>query len=360
MNDHVAEPMPVGRLLSMEIDEHRWTHAEFAAVIGRPVQFVSEIVNGKKEITRESAAQIGAALGQTAEFWLRFQDQYLLAEQSKNSATQEDLTNVRRRSRLNKLVPVAVLRKRGVLRGKTLDELEREVCDLLELSSIDREPEFEIAARRSNHDEAITPIQQAWAACVRREARGGPAQPFSPDALVALAASLPKRLDRPSAFAEVPELFAGVGVNLVYFEALPGAKIDGCSFMLEDSPVIALSGRGKRLDKVLWTLLHEVAHVALGHVSTEVAIEALDEDSDRLHPDEAEESADARANDWLFPTPLTKIPERVSAEWVQAQAATRGLAPIVIIGHLQKRRILDWRTTLARNAPNVDNVLQAW
>ena len=84
MSDRVPDPVPVGRFLAEEIEAHGWTQAEFAAVLGRPVQFVSEIVNGKKEVTRESAAQIGAALGQTPEFWLSFQDEYLLSEQAKS------------------------------------------------------------------------------------------------------------------------------------------------------------------------------------------------------------------------------------------------------------------------------------
>lgn len=32
------------------------------------------LLSGKKEITRESAGQIGAALGTSAEFWLNLQD----------------------------------------------------------------------------------------------------------------------------------------------------------------------------------------------------------------------------------------------------------------------------------------------
>lgn len=44
--------------------------------------------------------------------------------------------------------------------------------------------------------------------------------------------------------------------------------MDGCSFLLDDgSPAIAISGRGKRLDKVLFTILHEAAHVSLNHLS---------------------------------------------------------------------------------------------
>jgi HTH-type transcriptional regulator/antitoxin HigA len=36
------------------------------------------------------------------------------------------------------------------------------------------------------------------------------------------------------------------------------------------------------------------------------------------------------------------------------------VARIVVIGHLQHRRRLDWRTTLAKNAPSVSDALEAW
>lgn len=125
-------------------------------------------------------------------------------------------------------------------------------------------------------------------------------------------------------------------------EALPGAKIDGCSFTLKTTPVIAVSGRGKRLDKVLWTLLHEIAHVLLDHVSSEIIVESLD-DSDYIN--ENEFKADTQAGNWLLPTPLPPIPLRIGADWVTRVAADRGLAPIALVGHLQKRKILDWRST---------------
>jgi HTH-type transcriptional regulator/antitoxin HigA len=358
MSDRVPDPVPVGQFMASEIEAAGWTQAEFAAVLGRPVQFVSEIVNGKKEITRESAAQIGAALGQTAEFWLRFQDEHLLSEQSKNAKTQQDLSDVRRRARLNQLVPIATLRKRGVLTGQTLEKLEAEVAELLDVPTIDDDPAFSIAARRSNHHEPISPVQFAWAACVRREARSrSDVEPFSQAKLEKMAAELPTLLNQPAGFSELPALFAQVGVILVYVEALPGAKIDGCAFTMDSTPVIALSGRGKRLDKVLWTLLHEVAHVVLGHASAQVVVETLD---DHDEADDTETQADARAGGWLLPIPLPKTPTRVSAGWIHSVATERGLAPIVVVGQLQKHDVLDWRTTLARNAPNVDDILRTW
>jgi len=361
MNTRVPHPVPVGELLALEVEAHGWTQSEFAGVLGRPVQFVSEIVNGKKEITRESASQISAALGQTAEFWLRFQDQYLLHEQAKDRKTQQDLSEVRRRARLNRLVPVTTLRKRGVLKGQTLEELEAEVVKLLEMTNISDEPKLNIAARRSNREKSVSHVQVAWVACVRQRARRrGSLEPYSQDKLEELAVDLPRRLSRTEAFHGLPKLFAQAGVGLVYVEALPGAKIDGCAFILDDRPVIALSGRGKRLDKVLWTLLHEVAHLVLGHVSAEVAVETLDDRDELDELDDTENNADERASAWLLPDPLPTPPSRVGAGWVKSVAGDRGLAPIVVIGQLQQSHVLDWRTTLARNAPTVTDALATW
>lgn len=70
MNAVPAEVFPAGEFLADELEARGWTQAEFAAILDRPAQFVSEIISGKKEITRESATQIGAALGTSAEMWL--------------------------------------------------------------------------------------------------------------------------------------------------------------------------------------------------------------------------------------------------------------------------------------------------
>ncbi len=358
MNARVPEPVPVGRFLVAEIEAKGWTQSEFAGVLGRPQQFVSEIVNGKKEITRESAAQIGAALGQTPEFWLSFQDQYLLEQQSRDSKTQQNLSDVRRRARLNQLVPVSTLHKRGVLRGESLAELEAEVVELLEMRNIDDKAKFDIAARRSNEDEPISNVQVAWVACVRRQARArGRLKTYSKRALEALAKDLPGLLSTPGAFRELPQIFKEAGVVLVYVEALPGAKIDGCSFVLGRTPVVGLSGRGKRLDKVLWTLLHEVAHVVLEHVAVEVRVDVLD---DQDATDEAEMDADRLAGAWLMPTPLPAPPTSIGAGWIRSIAEERRLAPIVIVGQLQQGGALDWRTTLAKNAPTVTQAMSHW
>ncbi len=354
------DQVPVGELLGRELEARGWSQGDFAAVLGRPTQFVSEIVNGKKEITRESAAQIGAALEHTAEYWLNLQDQYLLAEQAKNENTRVKLDEVRRRARLNDKGPILLLKKRGFLSGATLDALEAEVKELFELDSLDDEPDFAAAAKRANRDEDISLLQRAWVACVRKEARRlPPERRYSPKGLKKLAATLSRTLKTADDFDELPRLMSQVGVRLVYVEALPGAKIDGCAMYIDGYPVIGLSGRGKRLDKVLFTLIHEIAHILLGHVDAEhLIVEDLDDKQESVSA--REKQANDEASELVFPDGFPTIPARIGAAWVDHVAAELGVASIVVVGQLQHRRRLDWRTTMAKNAPTVSDALGTW
>jgi HTH-type transcriptional regulator/antitoxin HigA len=65
-----------GDYLRDELAERGWTQSDFAKVIGRPLQVVNEIINGKKRLTAETAKAIALALGTSPEFWLNLQNQY--------------------------------------------------------------------------------------------------------------------------------------------------------------------------------------------------------------------------------------------------------------------------------------------
>jgi HTH-type transcriptional regulator/antitoxin HigA len=73
-----AEVFPPGEYLRDELQARGWTQGEFARIIGRPVQAVNEIVNGKKRITVETANAIGLALGTGPELWLNLEITYRL------------------------------------------------------------------------------------------------------------------------------------------------------------------------------------------------------------------------------------------------------------------------------------------
>jgi len=353
-------PAP-GEILAIQLGDKHWTQAEFAEILGRPAQFVSEIIAGKKEITRESAGQIGAALGMKAEFWLDLQNKHLLQLQRLNPETQQTLDTVRRRARINTWAPVALLRKRGIIAGKTLDEIEREVERLFGVNDLSQSPTdvLALAARRTNLTNALSPVQLSWVAVARQQARELSVSKLDVEALSKLASTLTTRAADPAAVSGFAQLLADVGVRLVYVEAFPGSKMDGASFLLdgdEEQPVIAISGRGKRLDKVIFTLLHEIAHVVNGDLQDGAHIH----DENTAHTLGDEGAADQLAGSWQIPGGLPAAPASIRKPWIDRVALRAGVHPIVVVGRLQSEKVIDWRTPLVKGAPNVDKQLEAW
>lgn len=353
----LAEAFPAGEFLADELEAREWTQAEFAEIIGRPAQFVSELVSGKKEITRESASQIAAALGTSPKFWLNLQDTYHLWLQAQDPDATKRLDDVKLRAKLHELAPVSILKKRGYIRAETVAEQAEEVIQLFGMSSLSSPPPISFAARRSNGDEEVSLLQRAWVACIRYEASRMTVPKYNPEGFAQLARELTGMLRDPAALAGFQSLFAEVGVKLTYVESFPGGKLDGCSLMVRQTPVIGISGRGKRLDKVFFTILHEVAHVLLTHldVSGEAILDDLTVSSKGI-----EKEADELAGALAIPMGLPKVPNRISVAWVTEQAEAMGVAPIVLIGRLQNLGHVPWSSTLTRNAPSGISHLQTW
>ncbi len=68
-------PAP-GRILSRELEARDWTQKDLAAIMGRPVQTINEIIWGILQITPETAIELSQALGTTPEFWTNLEAKY--------------------------------------------------------------------------------------------------------------------------------------------------------------------------------------------------------------------------------------------------------------------------------------------
>lgn len=300
-----AEVFPAGEYLRDELDERGWTVTEFAEILGRPVQAVSEILNGKKRITTETAISVADATGTSPELWLNLETAFRLHQQ-RSDLDPDVLTPVARRARLRSAVPLAQIRKRGWLPEVTdtsnLDDIESAVCTLLDVDSVGDRPSFALAAKRSNSNEEVTIEQTAWLGHVRQIAGSQSVSPYDPVALGNAAADLPRIMrEGPSELRHVPRLLADCGVRLVFCEGLRGGKLDGAvTFLADGLPAIGITTRGNRFDSLLFTLLHECAHLTLGHI-TLASMAIIDNDLTREETDPDEFEANEQASQWMFP-----------------------------------------------------------
>lgn len=79
-----GKPMHPGLILVEELEELGVTPTELARQIKVPANRISQIVNGKRSITGDTALRLGRWFGMSPRFWLNLQQEYelMLAEES--------------------------------------------------------------------------------------------------------------------------------------------------------------------------------------------------------------------------------------------------------------------------------------
>ncbi|MDO8532784.1 MAG: HigA family addiction module antitoxin [Dehalococcoidia bacterium] len=83
--------IPPGEYLTEEIKARGISQTELARRMGRPVNAINEIVNGKKAITAETALQLEAVMPEIpARFWLNLETDYQLAKALINRSAHGD------------------------------------------------------------------------------------------------------------------------------------------------------------------------------------------------------------------------------------------------------------------------------
>ncbi|MEW6755453.1 MAG: HigA family addiction module antitoxin [Candidatus Latescibacterota bacterium] len=63
-----------------ELEERGWTQKDLAEILGRPLQSVNQIINGRKRITPETAVELAAAFGTSRELWLHLEASFRLSQ----------------------------------------------------------------------------------------------------------------------------------------------------------------------------------------------------------------------------------------------------------------------------------------
>jgi HTH-type transcriptional regulator/antitoxin HigA len=332
-------PISPGEILEEELQARGWSQRDLAAVLGRPVQVVNEIIAGKKAITPETAMALSEALGTSADYWLGLESRYRLdLLQSNKDPT---VSTVQRRAKLFSKVPLNELIKRGWIKAdlKELDRAERAVCNFLKIRSIDDEPEAPFSARKTRRDEPHTPAQIAWACRVRNVAASIVSAKYSKAGLATLIKDLPGRSLTERETLQLAPTLAAVGVRLVIVEHLNGTRIDGGALWLGEVPVVALSLRYDRVDWFWFTLMHELAHILQREGSLDTQL--VGNDAQR-NLSEIEERADRRAAEWLIPQDqLQEFADSIrpyfSRSAIQDFADRINIHPGIVVGQLQKR-----------------------
>lgn len=328
-----------------------WSQPDLAYVLGVNPATVNQILNGKRGISADMAKALALAFAMPEEAFAAVQATWDL------SRARDPDPGVAARARVQTQYPLREMVKRGWLKGSNLDA---ELCDFFGATSLGDIPHLLHAAKRTE-DSAIPAPQLAWLFRVRQIAMEMPTPPFSKAKLEAAIRSMGEMLTAPEEARHVPRLLHEAGVRFVIVEGLPGGKIDGVCFWLDDrSPVIGMSLRFDRIDNFWFVLRHECAHVFHGHGKAEPIIDNDIASRKENGISEEEKLADRDAlefcvsQDRMQSFYLRKAPI-FSERDVIAFANISGVHPGLVVGQLQ--RMMDRFDFLRRHLVGVRNIV---
>ena len=144
--------LPPGDYIERELAKRKWTQADLAAVLRRPLPTINEIIGGKRGITPEMAIALGRALGTPPDLWAHREAAYRLS--LVKDAPDDDTAQ---KAKLFERAPIKDMQRRGWISSESqnADDLERELNEFLKNDVL-------AVARQSIPKADFSNAQRAW------------------------------------------------------------------------------------------------------------------------------------------------------------------------------------------------------
>jgi HTH-type transcriptional regulator/antitoxin HigA len=332
--DHAV---PAGTTLRDVLERKGMTQSELAARTDLSLKHVNQIIHGVAPITAETALALEKTTGVPSAIWNRLETNYRdrLARLEDRAALRADVAWV-------KSLPLNALRRRGKLtKGLKGGALVDEVCRFFGVANRqgwERVWKTPLTAfRKSQSFTSDIGAVATWLRLGELEATEIECEPFDPKRFRAALHRI-RDMTRDPDFELMVKLCARSGVALVFVPEIPGTRASGAARWLTPTKgLIQLSLRHKRDDHFWFSFFHEAAHLLLHSKKATFVTDAGEQDQ------EVEDEANEFAATLLIPKRyerelrgLRTLPE------ISNFAEGIGIAPGIVVGRLQRERILDW------------------
>ena len=265
-----------GHLIEHLLAEKGWSQRTLAIVLGVSDAVVSKLIAGTQALTPELAIALSELFDVPAEQFMDLQKTYSLAQARLQARPDPGRAS---RAHIFGKLPIAEMMKRGWLKGVdaivNVPQVEGALRKFFRAESTEEIEIMPHAAKKTHVSREATPTQIAWLYRVRQIASEMLTARYSQEAVEAAVGKLLPLRESPDNVRKVPRILAEAGIRFLIVESLPGAKIDGVCFWLDESkPVIAMTLRYDRIDNFWFVLRHELEHVIRRHGLLEVIVDA--------------------------------------------------------------------------------------
>lgn len=345
--------IPPGEFLEEVIDDLGMSKEEFASRMSRPSSKLSQIFNGSKAITPDTALQIEKVTSVPAHIWTGLESNYRLTLAKIEQSKEEE--SLKAEAKLVTIYCYAQLVKLGyvIKHSKPVDKVRElhkyfGVTSLYNLTSIKRYAPLyrqQNSGKSKVSNEALT----AWLRIGEIKGSAIETATFSKTNIGSLIKDIIKLSNADSDnLKEILETkFANAGIALVIVPHLPKTYTHGAAFWLKDKPVIMITIRNSWADVFWFSLLHELAHILL-HGKGELFIE---NDQASYIAEDKEREADNFASNKLIPQKeyeIFKANNSFFADDIIEFAKTNNIDTGIVVGRLQHEKLIlpSWHNTL--------------
>ncbi len=328
-----------GDTLAEHLEYTAMTQTELAERMGRPKKTINEIIQGKTQITPETALQLERVVGIPADFWINLEQRYRLQLAEINEA-EKRITY----AEWAKKFPCKEMKAKGWINfDGNVTNASNALLSFFNVASPDVYEKFyhgqvyATAYRMSEKNSKDPYAVAAWLRQGERQAELLQVPDFHRKAFEATLQEIKKLVisGTDDFFLELQEQCRKAGVKVVHTPCLPKAPLHSTRWV-KGNPLIQLSNRLNRNDIFWFTFFHEAAHI-LKHNKKDVFVEGMESSCDGK---EKEAEANAFAEECLMSRKEEKeimVSGGFEKEDIQRFAAKIGTHPAIVTGRLANR-----------------------
>jgi len=344
-----AETLSPGAHLALILEKREMKQAELAAIMGRPPQYVHDVIKGKKNMDARVAVELEEALRTpTASDWLSWELEYQRSLLKQDLSSRKDAT-LKRRDVIEEF-PFAVdaVRFSWIPDAKDPSELKANIEAFL----AKHETNPKIAFRTSEKLVGFRQSLIAWTIQAYTQLGKPPVETFDHAQFPQLVSELQAVMGTEAGVTEVPAILRKYGIRFVVLPSIKKAPVDGIASVNNGQPFVVLSLRHGQLDRFWFVLMHELAHIYLRHEPQQMTMDNYD---DRSMRDPIEDEADAQALSWLWDEKKYQAfinRYDFTLDSIHSFAAEIGRHPAIIIGRLKADGFVPYHM-FAREHPSI-------
>lgn len=337
------------------IEDQGITQEEMAKRLQVTPKYVSELVNGKINLTDEMALKLSVVFGTSVTMWLNLNKKYI----EKKLEIEKRKQLERECELLHQLDYNFWVKLKMVKATRVITEKVQELQRCFKISSLSVLEQRDFLVQYKSGVSAVRSVNvinaNAWVQTAINIGTGMEVEPYDKKKLENSISEIRSMTiqDPEKFYPRLKELLASCGVALVLLPNLKNCGVNGAvKWLGKDKVVLALNDRRKYADVFWFALFHELKHVLQQRIKV-LLVSERDEIGLEVNASlqKLEDEADLFSQQTLIPEKeygefLRESRGAFSVEEIKRFAETLNILPGIVVGRLQRDQRLSYKTSL--------------